>query len=500
MQVTRYLFAVITALVLSTAQALWADVITNSRPTAQVQDKLTGAKQAAPAKLPDNTVEKAMAALYTARDKLSYQNAVNAMQNLAVGGNTTAALRLGRFFHLETRSPDYARALQLYSMAMDRGDGWATNNIGLLYENGKGVAADINKARALYQLATERGDYHGFNNLARLYFTGTGVTKDPTAAQAWLDKGIKKGFKEVCEEATSIYYYGRYGVAVDYSKALYYEEATSRLGDRDAAWRAAKMYLDGVGTAQNTAKAIEMLERLASLNEAAAINTLGTVYANGKGVQMDKRKAVEYFEKAAALHNCMALRNLGDAYDNGWGASIDHAKATEFMVSAANCGTPPEGFDVWKLATRYRNGIGIAQDCSLAEKLLTESITLGYTDAITSLGFLHQHGCDPIKPDLALAFKIYLSGAKYGIPLCQNNVGAMLKHGYGVDSPDRIKAFAWLTLAAQNGSDIAKENLQDFSNMFTAEDREKGLLHMQTIQKLIIKPGQTTPSSSTDAY
>jgi hypothetical protein len=37
---------------------------------------------------------------------------------------------------------------------------------------------------------------------------------------------------------------------------------------------------------------------------------------------------------------------------------------------------------------------------------------------------------------------------------------------YGVDSPDRIKAYAWLTLAAENGSDIAKKNLIDLGICF----------------------------------
>lgn len=75
-----------------------------------------------------------------------------------------------------------------------------------------------------------------------------------------------------------------------------------------------------------------------------------------------------------------------------------------------------------------------------------------YAEAAVSLGYIYDKGCDSILRDDKRAFQIYLLGAKAGVPLCQNNVGAMLKHGRGVCAPDTVRAYAWLTLAAATGT------------------------------------------------
>lgn len=66
----------------------------------------------------------------------------------------------------------------------------------------------------------------------------------------------------------------------------------------------------------------------------------------------------------------------------------------------------------------------------------------------------------------------------------------MLKYGYGVDAPDRVRAFAWLTLAVENSNELAKVNLKEFSDLFTEQDRQKGLEHLKVIKRMIVVPGQ----------
>jgi TPR repeat protein len=464
----------------------FANDVSNSRPVINLSDKLArpeGIKK--PTRPTDEIANASMQDLYQAKNQQEYDHALAAMQALVDKGNIAAAFKLGRYFHLEAQNPNYIRALVLYTIAMDKGDGWAANNIGLMYEQGRGVAMDVNKAIEYYKLAVARGHYHGFTNLARLYFTGHGVQKNAVIAQSWLDEGMKQGILEVYEEASSIYYYGWYGLSVDFPRSLRYEEAAAKLGSNKAAWEAAKMYLDGIGIPQDTGRAIEIFYRLAVLDYAPALNSLGAIYANGKGVPTDKRKAIDYWERAAALHSCIAISNLGNSYDKGLGVQVDKGRATDYMRDAANCGNPPSGFDVWKLATRYRDAAGVVRSCGTAQKLFERAITLNYLDAITDLGYLHQNGCEEIQPDQKIAFRIYLAGAKLGVVLCQNNVGAMLKHGYGVEAPDRVKAYAWLILAAENGSEIAKKNLTDFGEMFSADNQKEGLQHLQVIKQLI---------------
>jgi TPR repeat protein len=73
--------------------------------------------------------------------------------------------------------------------------------------------------------------------------------------------------------------------------------------------------------------------------------------------------------------------------------------------------------------------------------------------------------------------------------MCQNNVGAMLKHGRGVGAPDVVRGYAWLKLAASNGEELALKNLTGFDNLFTDEVRKAGMEHLEVIQKMILKSG-----------
>jgi hypothetical protein len=74
--------------------------------------------------------------------------------------------------------------------------------------------------------------------------------------------------------------------------------------------------------------------------------------------------------------------------------------------------------------------------------------------------------------------------------MCQNSVGAMLKHGRGVGgTPDPVRGYAWLELAASNGEELALKNLTVYDYLFTDEVRKHGLVHLEVIKKMILKSG-----------
>ena len=53
---------------------------------------------------------------------------------------------------------DYVKAREWYEKAADKGDAGAMTNLGLLYDNGQGVAQDYVKAREWYEKAADKGD------------------------------------------------------------------------------------------------------------------------------------------------------------------------------------------------------------------------------------------------------------------------------------------------------------------------------------------------------
>jgi len=91
------------------------------------------------------------------------------------------------------RAVDPARAARLYQQAARAGDVAAQNNVGELYETGRGVAADPRQALDWYRKAAEAGFAPAQFNLGRLYAAGTGVPKDFAEARKWLEQAERGG-------------------------------------------------------------------------------------------------------------------------------------------------------------------------------------------------------------------------------------------------------------------------------------------------------------------
>ena len=80
---------------------------------------------------------------------------------------------------------DYAGALRLWRPLAEQGDARAENNLGVMYENAKGVAQDVNEALRWYRLAAAQGYGGAQYNLGLIYAIGRGVQRDPLRAYMW---------------------------------------------------------------------------------------------------------------------------------------------------------------------------------------------------------------------------------------------------------------------------------------------------------------------------
>ena len=73
---------------------------------------------------------------------------------------------------------DFATALKEWRPFAEQGNADAQNNLGVMYENGKGVARDTAEALKWYSLAAEQGMAQAQNNLGAMYENGNGVVRD----------------------------------------------------------------------------------------------------------------------------------------------------------------------------------------------------------------------------------------------------------------------------------------------------------------------------------
>jgi TPR repeat protein len=84
---------------------------------------------------------------------------------------------------------DFAKAAGWYRESADRkGDANAQYNVGIAYYNGRGDLPDHREAARWFRKAAEQGDACAQSNLGYMYEYGLGVQQDDTEAKKWYRK------------------------------------------------------------------------------------------------------------------------------------------------------------------------------------------------------------------------------------------------------------------------------------------------------------------------
>src|SRR5258708_38333395 len=96
---------------------------------------------------------------------------------------------------------DYAEALLQWRPLAEQGIARAQNNLGVLYENGKGVPQDISEALKWYRLAAEQNYGGAENNLGLIYALGRGVPRDPVRSFMWFSLAASSLARELGKPA-----------------------------------------------------------------------------------------------------------------------------------------------------------------------------------------------------------------------------------------------------------------------------------------------------------
>jgi len=179
----------------------------------------------------------------------------------------------------------------------EQGDAHSQVDLGLLYENGKGVPQDYKEAAKWYLKAAEQGNASGQNNLGLMYWNGKGVPQDYNEAAKWYRKAADQG--------------NAYG--------------QTNLGDA---------YRDGKGVLRDYNEAVKWYLKAAEQGNAFGQNSLGDAYRDGKGLPQDYKEAVEWYLKAAEQGNVQAQNNLGGMHYHGKGVTRDYSEAIKWSLKS----------------------------------------------------------------------------------------------------------------------------------------------------------------------
>ena len=107
---------------------------------------------------------------------------------LADQGNAVAQYNLGVMYDNGRGVPqDNAQAVIWYRKAADKGYAAAQFNLGLMYDDGRGVPQDYAQAVAWYRKAAEQGDAAAQFDLGVMYDNGHGVPQDYVEAHMWFN-------------------------------------------------------------------------------------------------------------------------------------------------------------------------------------------------------------------------------------------------------------------------------------------------------------------------
>lgn len=116
------------------------------------------------------------------------------LRGLAEQGDDAAQNELGLIYQQGRGvKPDHAEAIKWYRLAAAQGNVDAQNNLGFTYSNSQQFTQDDVEAVRWFRLAAEKGYAMAQNNLGWMYEKGRGVEQDNVQAHMWYSLAAAKG-------------------------------------------------------------------------------------------------------------------------------------------------------------------------------------------------------------------------------------------------------------------------------------------------------------------
>ena len=204
--------------------------------------------------------------------------------------------------------------------------------VGILYEQGFGVAADPKTAEGWFLKSAQNGFAAGQYELSLLLQSkGEGNLAE---AIDWLQKSALQGFP-LAQHLYSLYCEAGIGREPDPVEALRVCLLAAQRDYRPAVRRTASMLEQGIGSAINLEQAFSWYRRAAELGDADSAASVGRMYASGTGVEKNEKEALQWLKEGQKRGSPWAILALSSVYRFGeLGESVDASKADELAKSA----------------------------------------------------------------------------------------------------------------------------------------------------------------------
>lgn len=288
------------------------------------------------------------------------------------------------------------------------------------------------EALARFEPLATGGDARAQFALGLLYDNGEGVARDDDAAFTWYRRAAEQGYAKAEYNLALMLERGRASAATTGADAREWYLRAARRGNTDAVTR---------------------VHDYASTGDVTAQRQLGRMYALGEGVAKSPRDAFGWFSKAAAAGDAEAAFALGVQYERGEGTPRSDEQAARWYAAAAAADHAAARYN---LARLQRLGRGVARDLEAARAGYEAAAEAGLVRAQLTLAMLFEAG-QGWPHDLDRALVWYIRAAKNGSAEAQVNLAYLHADGIGT-APDRIEACALLELARDARPALAADN------------------------------------------
>jgi len=168
----------------------------------------------------------------------------------------------------------------------------------------------------------------------------------------------ENGEMSACADLGEIYQNGFEGEAVDYEKALKFNQMACEGEDSSGCANLALMYVGGQGTVKNSAKATELFERACEGGQIFACRNLGHMYVEGDGVDKDLQKGAWFLDAACGNGDFIGCVYLARYLEKAG----DMSYAKDFYEDACDMGKRDKDIredrymmQLWQEACKKRN-------------------------------------------------------------------------------------------------------------------------------------------------
>lgn len=225
------------------------------------------------------------------------------------------------YAYAEFKMGNHPLAMLMWENTTGTGRGEANFNLGIMHELGKGVPVSLPKAAQHYRLAAQLGSRAGAYQMGLMYFTDPALVSRDEATR-WLAEAALGGdedAKDLLESMQADQPDPLTEVRVvlagkDYERALELLETLleqTRYKDR-ALTRLGWMYELGMGVEPDLERASAYFTEAAQLGNAEAMYSIAVMYLTGAGKPIDESEGKRWLMQSAELGYPKASDKLGE--------------------------------------------------------------------------------------------------------------------------------------------------------------------------------------------